>query len=70
MTDLSSVGHEILALDNLVKALEEKARYWADREREAANQRVKWEAEKRRIETNLATYLRKITYDRHKPYHC
>ena len=62
MVDLSSVGHEILALDKLIKALEEKAYFWAEREREAANERVRWEAEKRKIETKLTSYLRGITY--------
>lgn len=50
MLDLSDIGHELLALDAALKGAEAEARAWAEKERQAADTRIKWERTKGEIQ--------------------
>jgi hypothetical protein len=57
MLDLCSVGQEIIALEELRRDAEAKARFWAEKERDAASQCLRWEAAKREVDARIAAYF-------------
>ena len=62
MLDLSAIGYELLALDAALKGAEAEAMVWAEKERQAADTRIKWERTKGEIQRKIDTYLERITY--------
>lgn len=68
MVDLSSVGQEILALAELQRQMEAQAEYWANKERLAADQRIKWESAKRAVDAKIRNYLKEAKYANQRYY--
>ena len=68
MVDLSSVGREILALAELQRQMESQAQYWANKERLATDQRIKWEAAKREIDAKISNYIKEAKYANQRYY--